>query len=101
MALPEVTACPSSLFSPATRFPVPPQTMSDSESGLDSHIGEPTPPIREGLPSRFRMRADAHYVEELDSALFSAPIRYLDVRTIDPIPLEMATTVRPLISWSR
>ena len=60
--------------------------MSDSESGLDSHIGEPTPPIREGLPSRFRMRADAHYVEELDSALFSAPIRHLDVRTIDPIP---------------
>jgi hypothetical protein len=31
------------------------------------------------------MRADAHYVEELDSALFSAPIRHLDVRVIDPI----------------
>jgi len=46
------------------------------------------PPIREGLPSRFRMRADAHYVEELDSALFSAPIRHLDVRTIDPIHRE-------------
>ena len=62
--------------------------MSDSESGLDNHISEPTPPIREGLPSRFRMRADAHYVEELDSALFSAPIRHLDVRTIDPIPID-------------
>ena len=62
--------------------------MSDSESGLDNHIGEPTPPIREGLPTRFRMRADAHYVEELDSALFSAPIRHLDVRTIDPIHRE-------------
>jgi ParB/Sulfiredoxin domain len=43
------------------------------------------PPLREGLPSRFRMRADAHYVEELDSALFSAPIRHLNVRSIDPI----------------
>ena len=62
--------------------------MSDIESGLDNHIGEPTPPLREGLPARFRMRADAHYVEELDSALFSAPIRHLDVRTIDPIPRE-------------
>ena len=65
-----------------------PPNMSDSESGLDNHIGEPTPPIREGLPTRFRMRADAHYVEELDSALFSAPIRHLDVRTIDPIHRE-------------
>jgi hypothetical protein len=59
--------------------------MSDIDSGLDNHIGEPIPPLREGLPARFRMRADAHYVEELDSALFSAPIRHLDVRTIDPI----------------
>ena len=62
--------------------------MSDIDSGLDNHIGEPTPPLREGLPARFRMRADAHYVEELDSALFSAPIRHLDVRTIDPIQRE-------------
>ena len=58
--------------------------MSDIEPGLDSHIGEPTP-LREGLPPKFRMRADAHYVEELDSALFTAPIRHLDVRTIDPV----------------
>ena len=28
------------------------------------------------------------YVEALDSALFSAPIRHLDVRSIDPIPRE-------------
>jgi ParB-like chromosome segregation protein Spo0J len=31
------------------------------------------------------MRADAHYVEQLDSSLFSAPIRHLDVRSIDPV----------------
>jgi hypothetical protein len=60
--------------------------MSDIDSGLDNlHIGDqPDSPIREGLPPRFRMRADAHYVEELDSALFSAPIRQIDVRQIDP-----------------
>jgi hypothetical protein len=63
--------------------------MSDIESGLDNlHIPESTPPLREGLPPRYRMRADAHYVEELDSALFSAPIRHLDVRSIDPIQRE-------------
>lgn len=60
--------------------------MSDIESGLENgHIGEPTPPLREGLPPRYRMRADAHYVEELDSSLFSAPIRHIDVRSIDPL----------------
>jgi hypothetical protein len=82
--------CPKSRLPSATIFLRPrdfryPLTMSDIEPGLDNHIGEPTPPLREGLPPRFRMRADAHYVEELDSALFSAPIRHLDVRTIDPI----------------
>ena len=85
--------CPKSRLPSATIFLRPrdfryPLTMSDIESGLDNHIGEPTPPLREGLPPRFRMRADAHYVEELDSALFSAPIRHLDVRTIDPIQRE-------------
>jgi ParB-like chromosome segregation protein Spo0J len=29
------------------------------------------------------MRADAHYVEQLDSALFKAPIRFMDVQAID------------------
>ena len=85
--------CPKLRLPSATIFLRPrdfryPLTMSDIEPGLDNHIGEPTPPLREGLPPRFRMRADAHYVEELDSALFSAPIRHLDVRTIDPIQRE-------------
>src|SRR6185503_21253904 len=31
----------------------------------------------------YRMRADAHYVEQLDSALFNAPLRFMDVQTID------------------
>jgi hypothetical protein len=63
--------------------------MSDIESGLDNvHVGETAPPLREGLPPKYRMRADAHYVEELDAALFSAPIRHLDVRSIDPIQRE-------------
>jgi hypothetical protein len=29
------------------------------------------------------MRADAHYVEQLDSSLFSSPIRFLEVRSFD------------------
>jgi hypothetical protein len=61
--------------------------MSDIDSGLDGlHLGDddnPLPPVREGLPPRYRMRADAHYVEQLDSALFSSPIRFLEVRSFD------------------
>jgi ParB-like chromosome segregation protein Spo0J len=60
--------------------------MSDIDSALSSlHDGDdaPIPPVREGLPPRYRMRADAHYVEQLDSALFKAPIRFMDVQAID------------------
>jgi ParB-like nuclease domain len=60
--------------------------MSDIDSALSSlHDGDDSsiPAVREGLPPRYRMRADAHYVEQLDSALFNAPLRFMDVQTID------------------
>ena len=60
--------------------------MSDIDSGLDGlHLGDDAtlPPVREGLPPRYRMRADAHYVEQLDSSLFSSPIRFLEVRSLE------------------
>jgi ParB family chromosome partitioning protein len=60
--------------------------MSDIDSALSSlHDGDddPIPPVREGLPPRYRMRADAHYVEQLDSTLFNAPVRFMDVQAID------------------
>ena len=60
--------------------------MSDIDSALNSlHDDENTPvaPVREGLPPRYRMRADAHYVEQLDSALFNTPVRKVDVQSID------------------
>jgi hypothetical protein len=42
----------------------------------------PKPPEREGLPAGFRMRADAHYVEVLDSPP-GPSLRLLDVNAID------------------
>src|SRR5689334_9098057 len=59
--------------------------MSDIDSALNGLGGEdsPLPPVREGLPPRYRMRADAHYVEQLDSALFKSPVRFIDVHAID------------------
>ena len=57
--------------------------MSEIEPGLES---SPTPersPIREGLPPAFRMRADSHYVEQLDSAPSSPSVRLIEARTIE------------------
>jgi ParB/Sulfiredoxin domain len=59
--------------------------MSDMDPGLDAlRLGDdPVPPVREGLPPRYRMRADAHYVEQLDSSLLNSPIRFLEVHGLD------------------
>jgi ParB-like chromosome segregation protein Spo0J len=57
--------------------------MSDIDPGLDAlRLGD-DPPAREGLPPRYRMRADAHYVEQLDSSLLNSPIRFLEVHGLD------------------
>jgi len=39
--------------------------------------------FREGLPPAFRMRADAHYVEQLDGALPAVTVQFIAVHAID------------------
>jgi signal transduction histidine kinase len=58
--------------------------MSEIEPGLESVPNPERPPvtIREGLPSSYRMRADAHYVEQLDAPT-SPSVRLIDARTIE------------------
>ena len=42
--------------------------MAEIEPGLESGPTPERPPvIREGLPAAYRMRADSHYVEQLDA----------------------------------
>jgi hypothetical protein len=43
----------------------------------------PLAPVREGLPPGFRMRADAHYVDQLDSRMSSIPVRLIDAQSIE------------------
>lgn len=43
----------------------------------------PAAPFREGLPSGFRMRADAHYVESLEAPTPAVTVQYIAVRAID------------------
>lgn len=58
--------------------------MSEIEPGLESVPPPERPPvaIREGLPAAYRMRADAHYVEQLDAPA-SSSVRLIDARTIE------------------
>ena len=58
--------------------------MSEIEPGLESVPTPERPPvtIREGLPPAYRMRADAHYVDQLD-APSSPAVRLIDARTIE------------------
>ncbi len=59
--------------------------MSEIEPGLENFPAPERAPvaIREGLPPAFRMRADAHYVEQLDSPPSSPSVRLIDARTIE------------------
>jgi hypothetical protein len=42
------------------------------------------PAVREGLPPGFRMRADSHYVDHLDSHVTATPLRLIDTHAIVP-----------------
>jgi len=59
--------------------------MSEIEPGLDGSSTPDHPPVglREGLPPAYRMRADAHYVEQLDATPASPSVRLLDARAIE------------------
>lgn len=66
----------------------------------DIYAAVPKPPEREGLPPGFRMRADAHYVEVLDSP--SGPsLRLLDVNAIDTAPVPSAAPHPALVESVR
>jgi hypothetical protein len=73
--------------------PVPMET-------LDSPMhDELPPPVREGLPKTFRMRADAHYVESLDMA--PAPkLQLMDQN--DPFVFSVTQSSASIpVSWTR
>lgn len=63
--------------------------VSSTSSDSFSSFNETDPPpetargFREGLPPAFRMRADAHYVEELDGASPTITVQYVGVHAID------------------
>jgi hypothetical protein len=63
--------------------------VSSASSDSFNSFSETDPPpdttrdFREGLPPAFRMRADAHYVEQLDGATPTITVQYVAVHAID------------------
>ena len=65
--------------------------MSEIEPGLENdHPVER--PVREGLPPNYRMRADTHYVEQLDTN-HPSPVRFIEA-FVDNLDLAVAGFVR-------
>jgi hypothetical protein len=69
-----------------------PVTASDSPSPDSTHpiaselvelLEERVPPVREGLPRSYRMRADSHYVDQLEARSSAPAIRVIPTRQID------------------
>jgi ParB/Sulfiredoxin domain len=63
--------------------------VSSGSTDSFSAFNEADPPpdtgrgFREGLPPAFRMRADSHYVEQLDGTTPSITVQYIGVHAID------------------
>ena len=71
-----------------TRTAIPPFTPRRPEPVLqeedpDGPFGAEPPPQREGLPPGYRMRHDAHYVDQLTSRHAAPQVRLIAVRDID------------------
>ena len=58
-------------------------TSPDARSFAEPDDQEPRRGLREGLPPAFRMRADAHYVEQLDAPAPAVTIQYVATHAID------------------
>ena len=81
--------------------------MSDEidELSLESRISFPVDPVRplperEGLPRSYRMRADAHYVDQL-AATSGQPIRMVSTAQLDSVDVPSENDLRPLIESIR
>jgi hypothetical protein len=89
---------PSAAFVPERR-PLEVSTHQDPDEELLDFDEESSP--REGLPSEFRMRHDAHYVAALDATADVAPVRLIPVAHIDGPHRGDAADLAPLIASIR
>jgi hypothetical protein len=67
------------ITSPASSHPFSPFDEPDSLRSPEEQANG----LREGLPLTYRMRADAHYVEQLDAPSAAVTVQYVAVQAID------------------
>ena len=88
-----------SVVSDRNHSPTPgPSDPFTSFTETDALPAPPEPPRgREGLPPAFRMRADAHYVEQLDAPTQAVTIQYIAVHAIDVSDVPAADALPSLV----
>jgi hypothetical protein len=76
---------------------VPPQdAIADKDERFVGLLGDRPAPEREGLPRNYRMRADSHYVDQLESRRGGPAVRLIPTRQIDTTDLPAAAAVTTL-----
>jgi len=73
--------------------------VSDSEQAFGEAMEGPV--AREGLPRHYRMRADRHYVDQLDAASAGQPVRMIPLSALIGQTAEATPALRPLIESIR
>jgi len=86
-------------YRPAARGASPEHTApQDPDEPIDEDPEPEEPPrAREGLPPGYRMRADAHYVEQLVTRRHAEPVELIPIGRIDG-PHPTSGTLEPLVS---
>jgi hypothetical protein len=74
--------------------------LSDSSEQAFGEAIE-TPVAREGLPRHYRMRADRHYVDQLDTPSAGQPVRMIPLSSFAGQAGEATPAIRPLIESIR
>lgn len=72
-----------------------PRVSREPLEPLDGDPAPAAPHVREGLPPGFRMRADAHYVDQLDTRMSSIPVRLIDTQAIEAVHQAGDSAVTP------
>lgn len=86
--------------SPADTYSqTPPRSMDDDAPETDRKAERP--PQREGLPAHYRMRAERHYVDSINSGSAGVPIRLIPLSQFDQPPAPPAAGLDPLIKSIR
>ncbi len=74
-----------------------PNTSAREASLSDDSLLTDLPPVREGLPAGYRMRAEAHYVDDLSDRSVGPVIRMISTHAIQADPVRNRAELEPLV----